>query len=66
MDYKAAVPQVGSQSAPSVGIAAENEYERTIREITMDNARELLMGKLRGNCERNGPSCTPSPAPPCV
>src|SRR5258706_8423712 len=51
-------------------VAAENETERRIREIMMDNVRELSIAKMRDICERDGPSCTPSctpsPAPPCV
>jgi len=50
----------------SFSVAAENESEKRIREIMMVNARELSMGKTRDVCERDGPSCTPSPAPPCV
>ena len=47
-------------------VAAENEFEKRIREIIMDNARELSMGKMRDICERNGPKLQPSPAPPWV
>jgi len=47
-------------------VAAENETERRIQEIMMGNTRELSMGKMRDICERDGLSCTSSPAPPCV
>ena len=44
-------------------VAAENESERRIQEIMMDNARELSMGKMHDIRECDRPSCTPSPAP---
>ena len=63
---QAAAPQVGSPSVQNVRVAAENESEKRIREIIMDNARELSMGKVRDIYERNRPNCTPNSAPPCV
>ena len=34
--------------------AAENETRRRMREITMDNVRELSMGGMRQTCEQEG------------
>ncbi len=45
-------------------VAAENESEKRIREIMMDNVHELSMGRMRNNCECDGPSCTPVPHHP--
>ena len=47
-------------------VAAENKSEKRIQEIMMDDTRKLSMGKMRDICQRDGPSCTTSPAPPCV
>jgi len=68
-DYSRAVYRRPLRLKPAVDVftpfrvAAENESERRIREIMMDNARELSMGKMHDIRERDGPSCTPSPAP---
>ena len=34
--------------------AAENEYQKRIREVMTDNARELSMGEMRQICEQEG------------
>ena len=34
--------------------AAENEYQKRMREIMTDNARELCMGELKVICEEEG------------
>ena len=42
-------------------VAAETEFEKRIREIMMENARELSMGRMRNVRKRDGPSCTSVP-----
>ncbi len=41
-------------------VTPENESEKRIREIMMDNVRELSIGKMHDICERDGPSWTQS------
>jgi len=47
-------------------VVAENKIERRIWETMMDNMCKLSMGEMCDICEHNGPSCTPSPTPPCI